>query len=141
MRALNKMAFTGTTFMLLALGITNPDITEHEKKVTSMLMRLGEIGEGDTPFTQEASQATVNDPIAQKQLQIVTNTLHDVSSTFVEKGVQASIRVVDYLFCSIGEFDPSSLGVDRIQVDSTGTVYTIGILGHVFTLTKNDLLK
>lgn len=139
MRTMNKMAFAGTTFMLLALGLTNPDISEHEKKMTSVLLRLSDIGEGETPFTQEANGATVSDPVAQKQVQIVTNALHEVSSTFVEKGIQATIRVVDYLFCSVGELNPKDLGIESI--DSTGNIYTVGILGYVFSVSKADLFK
>lgn len=132
------MAFAAATALLIAMG-TNPNIGEHQKKITSVLTKIADAGEDDGLFAQYNSYNGGSDAITQRQIDIASKTIEDVSSKFFDTSLKTALNVTDYLFCSVGELDLSKLGIDSKEIDDNNQIVSLGILGHVFTINNGTL--
>lgn len=131
-----SLAFGAATALLVAMGYSNPDVEQHQVKLTNVLTQIANSGEEDGLFTNESAAYAITDPVAQKQAEIITQTLQHVSSTFIETGVRTTLKVTDYLLCSVGEID-TNIGSEG----GNNKVATVGICGHVFTLDPQSILN
>ena len=131
------LAFGAATALLVAMGYSNPDVEQHQIKLTNVLTNIANAGEEDGLFAKESAAYAITDPVAQKQTEIVTRTLQHVSSTFIETGVRTTLKVTDYLLCSVGEICTDNASSDG----DNGRLATIGVCGHVFTMDPQNILN
>lgn len=131
------LAFGTATTLLIAMGYSNPNVEQHQVQLTNVLTQIANKGGERGIFAKESAAYVITDPVAQKQTQIVTETLQHVSSTLIETSVKTTLKVTDYLICSVGEIDTNVV----VEEDKNRKLATIGICGHVFTLDPQGILR
>lgn len=113
--------FIAFIVLIAALFFTRPTAGEHKAVLTEV------ISDTMNDYSAQADSATHNDVFVQAFSQLFFNAIEKT----IHAAVYNLVKVDDYGICTVG----------RIRWQGKNRIVSVGVLGHVYTLHKEDLKK